>query len=119
MRSRVCRQVAILVRPRVSDSRAKLRAFLGGTLDDAAHRYRALSPIERVTIGSLRTLLAHGGRDQFVSHGHMGLLDARRRGYGTPCETIFIPYAQHAFDVVVGGLSSQIFEAALLDFLGR
>jgi acetyl esterase/lipase len=61
-------------------------------------------------------LLAHGGRDQFVSHGHMGLLGARLRAIGVPCETIFISYAQHAFDFVVGGLSSQIFEAALLDF---
>jgi acetyl esterase/lipase len=107
------------VRPRVSDNRAKLRAFLGGTPDDAADRYRALSPIERVTIRSPRTLLAHGGRDQFVSHGHMGLLGARLRAIGVPCETIFIPYAQHAFDFVVGGLSSQILEAALLDFLRR
>jgi acetyl esterase/lipase len=107
------------VRPRISDNRAKLRAFLGGTPDDAADRYRALSPVERVTTGSPRTLLAHGGRDQFVSHGHMGLLGARLRAIGVPCETIFIPYGQHAFDFVVGSLSSQILEAALLDFLRR
>jgi hypothetical protein len=49
----------------------------------------------------------------------MGLLGTRLCALGVPCETIFIPYAQHAFDFVVGGLSSQIFEAALLDFLGR
>ena len=79
----------------------------------------ALSPVERVTTGSPRTLLAHGGRDQFVSHGHMGLLGARLRAIGVPCETIFIPYGQHAFDFVVGSLSSQILEAALLDFLRR
>ena len=107
------------VRPRISDNRAKLRAFLGGTPQDAAARYVALSPVERVTTGSPRTLLAHGGRDQFVSHGHMGLLGARLRAIGVPCETIFIPYGQHAFDFVVGSLSSQILEAALLDFLRR
>jgi len=107
------------VRPRISDNRAKLRAFLGGTPEDAAARYVALSPVERVTTGSPRTLLAHGGRDQFVSHGHMGLLGARLRAIGVPCETIFIPYGQHAFDFVVGSLSSQILEAALLDFLRR
>ena len=54
---------------------------------------------------------------QFVSHGHMGLLAARLRAMGVPCETLFIPYAQHAFDFVVGGFSDQILEAQLLKFL--
>lgn len=101
----------------VADSRAKLRAFLGGTPDEARDRYRALSPLERVTPASPRTLLAHGGRDQFVNHGHMGLLAARLRSVGVPCETLFIPYAQHAFDFAVGGFSDQILQAAVLKFL--
>jgi acetyl esterase/lipase len=101
----------------VSDSRAKIRAFLGGGPDETGDRYRALSPLERVTTTAPRTLLAHGGRDQFVPHGHMGLLAARLRAMGVPCETLFIPYAQHAFDFVVGGFSDQIFEAELLRFL--
>ena len=101
----------------VSDSRAKMRAFLGGGPADAGDRYRALSPLERVTIAAPRTLLAHGGRDQLVSHGHMGLLAARLRAMGVPCETLFIPYAQHAFDFVVGGFSDQILEAEVLKFL--
>jgi acetyl esterase/lipase len=107
------------MRPRISDTRAKLRAFLGGTPEEVPDRYRALSPIERVTPGSPRTLLAHGGRDQLVSHGHMGLLGARLRAIGVACETLFVPYGQHAFDFVVGSLSSQILEAALVDFLRR
>jgi acetyl esterase/lipase len=101
----------------VSDSRAKMRAFLGGGPDEIGDRYRALSPLERVTTKAPRTLLAHGGRDQFVPHGHMGLLAARLRAMGVPCETLFVPYGQHAFDFVVGGFSDQIFEAELLKFL--
>jgi len=101
----------------VSDSRAKMRAFLGGAPDQAGDRYRALSPLERVTAAAPRTLLAHGGRDQFVPYGHMGLLAARLRAMGVPCETLFIPYAQHAFDFVVGGFSDQILEAEVLKFL--
>src|SRR5436190_15339942 len=101
----------------VSDSRAKMRAFLGGAPDQAGARYRALSPLERVTVAAPRTLLAHGGRDQLVPHGHMGLLAARLRAMGVPCETLFIPYAQHAFDFVVGGFSDQILEAEILKFL--
>jgi acetyl esterase/lipase len=101
----------------VSDSRAKMRAFVGGAPADAGDRYRALSPLERVTTKAPRTLLAHGGRDQLVAHGHMGLLAARLRAMGVPCETLFIPYAQHAFDFVVGGFSDQILQAELLKFL--
>ena len=101
----------------VSDSRAKMRAFLGGTPEEVADRYHALSPIDRVTPSAPRTLLAHGGRDQFVPHGHMGLLAARLRSNGVPCETLFIPYAQHSFDFVVGGFSDQILEAEMLKFL--
>ena len=47
----------------------------------------------------------------------MGLLAARLRAMGVPCETLFIPYAQHAFDFVVGGFSDQILEAEMLKFL--
>jgi acetyl esterase/lipase len=101
----------------VSDSRGKMRAFLGGPPDQAGNRYRDLSPIERVTPAAPRTLLAHGGRDQYVPHGHMGLLAARLRALGVPCQTLFIPYAQHAFDFVVGGFSDQILETELLRFL--
>ena len=101
----------------VSDSRAKMRAFLGGAPDETGDRYRALSPLERVTAKAPRTLLAHGGRDQLVPHGHMGLLAARLRAMGVPCETLFVPYAQHAFDFVLGGFSDQILEAELLRFL--
>src|SRR5262245_28656309 len=101
----------------VSDSRAKMRAFLGGSPDEAGDRYRALSPLERVTAQAPRTLLAHGGRDQYVPHGHMGLLAARLRAMGVPCDTLYIPYAQHAFDFVRGGFSDQILEAAVVKFL--
>lgn len=101
----------------VTDSRAKMRGFVGGTPEDNGERFKALSPLERVTASSPRTLLAHGGRDQMVPHGHMGLLAARLRAMGIPCETLFIPYAQHAFDFVHGGFSGQILEAEVLRFL--
>ena len=96
-----------------------MRAFLGGAPEQAGDRYRALSPLERVTVAAPRTLLAHGGRDQVVPHGHMGLLAARLRAMGVPCETLFIPYAQHAFDFVVGGFSDQILEAEVREVPAR
>jgi acetyl esterase/lipase len=101
----------------VTDSRAKMRGFLGGTPQEIGDRYRALSPLERVTGEAPRTLLAHGGRDQLVPHGHMGLLAARLRAMGVACETLFVPYAQHGFDFVHGGFSDQILEAEVVRFL--
>jgi len=103
--------------PRAADSRARMRNFLGGPPEAGGDRYRSLSPVERVTPAAPRTLLAHGGRDQFLSHAHMDLLATRLVAAGVPHETLFVPYAQHAFDFG-GGPSSQIFETTLLRFLG-
>jgi acetyl esterase/lipase len=102
--------------PRAADSRARQRAFLGGPPETEGARYRSLSPVERVTPAAPRTLLAHGGRDQFLSHAHLDLLATRLAAAGVPHETLFIPYAQHAFDFG-GGPSSQILEPVLLKFL--
>ena len=61
-------------------------------------------------------MLVHGGRDQFVSPQHVDRLLPQLRA-GVPHETLLIPYGQHGFDYVVGGLSGQIVESALLTFL--
>ena len=104
---------------RVTDSPAKLRAFLGDTPDREPARYRALSPTERVTPSAPPTLLAHGGRDQFVRSEQTGRLAARLTAAGVPHETLYIPYAQHAFDFVPGSFSSQLLEAAISAVPGR
>ena len=103
--------------PFVADSPAKLRAFLGGAPEAVGDRYRALSPTERVAPSAPRTFLAQGGRDQFLQPANMERLASRLVATGVPHDTLFIPYAQHGFDYVVGGLSSQILEAAVLEFL--
>jgi acetyl esterase/lipase len=100
-----------------ADSPAKLRAFLGDAPEREPERYRAMSPTERVTATAPRTLLAQGGRDQFVAPDQMDRLVARLTALGVPHETLFIPYAQHAFDFVPGSFSSQILEATLQAFL--
>ena len=102
---------------RAADSPARLRAFLGDVPEREPERYRAMSPTERVTANAPRTLLAQGGRDQFVASDQMDRLASRLAALGVPHETLFIPYAQHAFDFVPGSFSSQILEATLLAFL--
>jgi len=101
----------------VADSPQKLRAFLGDAPEREPERYRAMSPTERVTAAAPRTLLAQGGRDQFVTPEQMDRLAARLAAAGVPHETLFIPYAQHAFDFIPGSFSSQILDATLQAFL--
>jgi len=103
--------------PRAADSRARMRGFLDGTPDTVPDRYRALSPVRRVTPNAPRTLLVQGGRDQLVDPEHLDLLADRLHEAGVGCETLLIPYAQHAFDFVVGGFSSQLLEHTILEFL--
>jgi acetyl esterase/lipase len=98
---------------------AVIRNFLGGPPSELAQRYRALSPADRVTSRSPRTLVLHGGRDQFIPAEQSQRLVERLRAAGVAHDAVFIPWAQHAFDFVVGGYSSQLFEAALLRFLQR
>jgi acetyl esterase/lipase len=102
---------------RVANSPEKLRAFLGDAPEREPQRYRAMSPTERVTATAPRTLLAQGGRDQFVAPDQIDRLAARLAALGVPHETLVIPYAQHAFDFVPGSFSSQILEATLHRFL--
>jgi acetyl esterase/lipase len=101
----------------IADTSARIRAFVGGTPDVATERYRLLSPLERVTPRSPRTLLAHGGMDQFVSHDHMDRLADKLEALGVKHDALHLPYAQHGFDFVAGGFSSQLLEETLLQFL--
>jgi acetyl esterase/lipase len=100
-----------------ADSPAKLRAFLGDAPEREPARYKSLSPTERATAKAPRTLLVQGGRDQFVRPDQMESLAAVLTATAVPHETLFIPYAQHAFDFVPGSFSSQILESTLRKFL--
>jgi acetyl esterase/lipase len=102
-----------------ADSPAKLRAFLGDGPEREPARYKALSPTERATPQAPRTLLAQGGRDQFVRPEQMESLAAVLTAMNVPHETLLIPYAQHAFDFVPGSFSGQILEDAVRKFLGH
>ena len=101
----------------VYDGRTKIVGLLGGDPTTVGDLYRRLSPIDRVQPGLPRTLLIHGGRDQFVSIENSERLDSQLRKASVESETLFIPYAQHSFDFVFGGFSEQIAEATILRFL--
>lgn len=103
--------------PRAYDIQGKVVAFTGGTPSTAADLYRLLSPVARATASSPRTLIVHGGRDQLVAFHNSELLADRLRDLNVPCETLFIPFAQHGFDFIHGGWSEQIAEQVVLRFL--
>lgn len=104
-------------RPQVYDSSEKLRGLAGGPPESTGDLYRRLSPAERVTPTSPRTLLVHGGRDQFIAKQHVELLTDKLHKAEVRFETLIVPYAQHGFDFIFGGLSGQITEAVVLRFL--
>jgi acetyl esterase/lipase len=103
--------------PRVYDSNDRIRRFTGGDGDAYEALYQSLSPVNRVSGRSPRTLLIHGGRDQLVDTEHMFRLAAVLAREAVPHETLFLPTARHAFDFVVGGFDEQLASATVLRFL--
>jgi acetyl esterase/lipase len=92
------------------DVRAVLETYLGATPDDTAgaERYRAASPITYVTRTAPPTLLIYGTRDHIVQAHYGRVLDRRLREAGATSILPEIPWAEHAFDVLPGGLSGQL-----------
>jgi acetyl esterase/lipase len=105
--------------PRVYDSSGKLRTFLGGTPDTAPDAYQKASITNRVTAQAPRTLLVHGGHDQFVGKTHVDLLVPKLEAAGVGHDVLLVPYGHHGLDYVSGGLAGQLFEAAVLSFVQK
>jgi len=103
--------------PRAYDSQAREIGFIGGPPATHGELYRSLSPTARVTASSPRTLIVHGGRDQIVSRQNGELLADKLRDAQVRYDTLYIPYAQHAFDFMFGGFAEQLLETVLLRFL--
>jgi len=91
--------------------------FLGGSRGVFPERYRLSSPVFRVDPGEPPTFLAYGGEDRIVPPGESELLAERLRGADVPYRVVELPWANHTFDFLWGGWSSQITRSALEDFL--
>lgn len=90
------------------NSRAVLRAFLGGTPAELPNVYQLASPISYVTRPLPITLLIYGGRDHLVQSKYGRALYERLRAVESPASFIEIPWAEHAFDAVFNGVSNQL-----------
>lgn len=89
-------------------SRGVLEAYIGGTPDQMPERYREASPITYVSAKAPRSLLIYGSRDHVVMARYGRQLNEALRAAGASSELIEIPWAEHAFDAIPGGLSGQV-----------
>ncbi|HEY9807110.1 MAG TPA: alpha/beta hydrolase, partial [Candidatus Obscuribacterales bacterium] len=90
------------------DTRAVLRAFLGGTPAEAPSLYRSASPASYVTRPLPPTLLVHGRRDHLVEVKFAQGMYRQLRSVNSPAALLEIPWAEHSFDEVFQGLGSQL-----------
>ncbi|MCF2971904.1 alpha/beta hydrolase [Synechococcus sp. Nb3U1] len=95
-------------RPDPINTRAVLEAFLGGSPATRPDLYRQASPIHQVRPQLPPTLLIYGGRDHVVQPKYGQLLAERLQQMENKALLIRIPWADHAFDAVPRGLSSQM-----------
>jgi acetyl esterase/lipase len=103
--------------PRVFDMRQRVANYVGGTPAELPERYRLLSPITHVTAASPPTLLIHGEGDNYVPIENTKFMDRQLTVFGVRHDVLLIPYAEHAFDFIFGGLGEQLAEHAILRFL--
>jgi acetyl esterase/lipase len=93
------------------------KLVLGGSPGVVPGRYRDLSPISRVDPGDPPTFLAYGD-DRIVPPGQSELLGERLEKAGVAHRLVELPWANHTFDFLWGGWSSQITRSALQHFRG-
>jgi acetyl esterase/lipase len=95
-------------RPDPIDVRSVLRAFLGGPPEAFPDLYRAASPIHHVRPGLPPTLVLQGSRDHLVIPRFARALDEKLRSAGNASVLLEVPWSEHAYDGVSGGLASQL-----------
>ena len=91
--------------------RAVETALLGGTLEQMPDRYADASTITHIRAGTTPlppTLLIYGGRDHIVEPKYGATVVNALRARGTAVAYLEIPWADHAFDEVFNGPSSQL-----------
>jgi acetyl esterase/lipase len=84
------------------------RALLGGPPASMPARYADASPIRYARRALPPTLLIFGGRDDIVEARYGESMGRALAASATPAAALEIPWANHAFDAVFNGPSSQL-----------
>ena len=95
-------------RPDPLDIRTVERAFIGDTPDKMPESYAAASPISYARGRVPPTLLVFGGRDNIVEPRYGRQLRDTLLASGNQVAYLEIPWAEHAFDEIFNGPSSQL-----------
>ena len=96
-----------------------LRDFLGGAPAEQPARYHEASPASFVRTGLPGVLLLFGGRDHVVKPEFNRAAAAALRNAGVRVVAVELPWAEHGFDMVPGGLGAQLALDTMLGFLGE
>jgi acetyl esterase/lipase len=103
--------------PRVYNTFATLRDFLGGDPAAVPDAYRQSSPLFFVDSQTVPTLLIHGSIDPLVSVRQSVRVDSALAAAGRPHLFIEMPWATHGCDYVFNGPCGQISTYAIERFL--
>ena len=95
-------------RPDPADVRGILETFIGGTPDQKPEHYRHASPITWVSSAAAPTLSVYGSRDHIVEARFGRMLDAALRKAGATSVLLELPWSEHSFDAVPGGMGGHI-----------
>ncbi len=97
-----------LPKPSPINSRLVLNLLLGGSPSDFPKQYMLASPIHAVSQSAPPSLLIYGGRDNVVQAKYGRQMHERLQAAGGKAVYLEIPWADHAFDAVFNGISSQL-----------
>lgn len=95
-------------RPDPINTRAVLKALIGGSPQELAQKYETASPINYVIRPLPPTLLVYGSRDHLVEARYGRQMYERLHNSGETAILLEIPWAEHAFDAVFNGVSNQL-----------
>jgi acetyl esterase len=93
--------------------------YLGGSPEQFPDRYRYTSAVVHVRPGLPATLIAAGAVDHLVPFaGHTELVE-KLDAAGVPNELLRVPYGEHGYDLMWGGIGGQVTRKAAADFLAK
>jgi len=99
------------------DARARIADLLDGPPDARPTRYHEASPSSYVRPGLPPTLLLYGARDHLVKPEFNRAAASALWAANDRVVAIELPWSEHGFDLVPGGLGERIAYAAIVRFL--
>ncbi|MBD5634148.1 MAG: alpha/beta hydrolase [Candidatus Eremiobacteraeota bacterium] len=105
--------------PDPANVRKILRTYIGSSPEHAAAAYAAASPLAEVRPGLMPTFLIGGERDALVRIAFQRELRDALRAHGDEVVSIELPWSNHVFDEIPGGLGASIATPATERFIAK